>query len=533
MIREKISKLIQKSIKELQKEGTFPEFEVPEIEVEYPKEKAHGDYSTNITMVIAKLIKKEPMEIATLLGSRVQGLGSRFFEKVEVAEPGFINFFLSKEYLQQQVGEILKQGEKFGNLKTGKDKKLQVEFISANPTGPLTVGNSRGGPFGDTLGNVLKKAGFEIEKAYYINDYGMQILALGHSVLKDSEAKYKGDYIDHLNKIIKEKDTYKAGEKAAKIIIKEMIKGTTDRMGIKYDKWISETKLHNLSFVEKILEILKKKNLLYEKEDALWFKSSKFGDERDRVLVKKDGWKTYLAGDIALHYYKFEKKKFDKVINIWGADHAGDVPGLQAGVSAIGHTGKLDIILLQFVTLFEKKERLKMSKRLGIYVTMDELLNEVGIDVARFFFLQKSADTHLNFDLNLAKEQSEKNPVYYVQYAHARICSILKKCQMKNEKFKMKIQNLKSLNHPSELELMKQLIKFPEVIEDTAKDYQVQKIPQYALDLAAVFHRFYRDCRVLTENGSLRKARLALVLVTKIVLKNILDLMGISAPEKM
>jgi arginyl-tRNA synthetase len=551
MIREKISKLIQKAIKELKKEGIFPEFKVPEIEIEYPKEKAHGDYSTNITMVIAKLIKKEPMEIAKILGSRLQILDPRLFDKIEVAPPGFINFFLSNEYLQKQVKEILKQGEKFGNLEIGKNKKLQVEFISANPTGPLTVGNSRGGPFGDTLGNVLKKAGFKIEKAYYINDYGMQILALGHSVLKDSEAKYRGDYIDHLNKIIKEKDVYKAGEKAAKIIIKEMVKETTDRMGIKYDEWISETKLHRLNFVKKIFEILKKKNLLYQKEEASWFKSSNFSDERDRVLVKKDGWKTYLAGDIALHYYKFEKKKFDKVINIWGADHAGDVPGLQAGVSAIGHKGKLDIILLQFVTLFEKKEKLKMSKRLGIYVTMDELLNKVGIDVARFFFLQKSADTHLNFDLDLAKEQSEKNPVYYVQYAHARICSILRKSKVESRKLKVDILhstlNFQLLNHPSELELIKQLIKFSEVIEDTARDYQVQRIPQYALDLAAVFHRFYRDCRVLTDynppttlppsagpsNGFLKKARLGLILATKTILKNTLDLMGISAPERM
>jgi arginyl-tRNA synthetase len=543
MMREKISKLVQESIKELQKEGIFPEFKVPEVEIEYPKENIHGDYSTNVAMMIAKVVKKEPMEIAKILGSRLQVLGSRFCEKIEVAKPGFINFFLSKEYLQQQVGEVLKQGEKFGNLKIGKNKKVQVEFISANPTGPLTVGNSRGGPFGDTLGNVLEKAGFKIEKAYYVNDYGMQILALGHSVLKDSEAKYKGDYIDHLNKIIKEKDTYKAGEKAAKIIIKEMINGTTDRMDIKYDEWISETKLHRLNFVKKIFEILKKKNLLYQKEGASWFKSSNFGDERDRVLVKKDGWKTYLAGDIALHYYKFEKKKFDKVINIWGADHAGDVPGLQAGVSAIGHRGKLDIILLQFVTLFEKKEKLKMSKRLGIYVTMDELLDKVGIDVARFFFLQKSADTHLNFDLDLAKEQSEKNPVYYIQYAHARICSILRKAQ---NNLQPTTHNFQLLNHPSELNLIKQLIKFPEIIEDTARDYQVQRIPQYALDLAAVFHRFYRDCRVLTDynlptflplagplNRSLQNARLALILVTKIVLKNTLDLMGISAPEKM
>ncbi|MBZ9578698.1 arginine--tRNA ligase [Patescibacteria group bacterium] len=529
MIRDEIFNLIKKSIKILQKEEIFSKFGIPEIKIKYPKEKIHGDYSTNIALQIGKILKKKSMEIAKTLGSRLQVLGSRFFGKVEVAKPGFINFFLSKEYLQKELLEILQSGEKFGQLKIGKNKKVQVEFISANPTGPLTVGNARGGAFGDVLANVLQKAGFKAEKAYYINDYGMQILTLGHSVLKDGEAKYKGKYIDYLNEKIKEKDPYKAGEKAAKIIIDEMIKKTADKMGIKYDEWISETGLHQSSAVEEGLELLKKKGLIYEKEGALWFKSSKFGDERDRVVVKKDGWKTYLAGDITLHRYKFEKKKFDKVINIWGADHAGDVAGLQAGVEAIGHKGKLDIILLQFVTLFEKRKKLRMSKRMGTFVTMDELLDKVGSDATRFFFLQRSANTHLNFNLFLAKEQSEKNPVYYIQYAHARICSILRKVSS----IKYQVSSIKLLKHPSELELIKQLIRFPEIIEDTAKDYQVQRIPQHAIDLATSFHQFYRDCRVLTEDKELTRARLGLILATKIVIKNTLSLMGISAPEKM
>jgi arginyl-tRNA synthetase len=423
----------------------------------------------------------------------------------------------------------LSQGEKFGQIKIGKNKKIQVEFISANPTGPLTVGNARGGPLGDVLGNVLKKAGFKVEKAYYINDYGMQILTLGHSILKDSEAKYKGKYIDDLAKKIKNDDPYKAGEKAAELIVK-MIKKTTIKMGIKYDEWISEKKLHQSRAVEKILEFLRKKDLIYEKEGASWFKSSEFGDERDRVVVKSDGWKTYLAGDITLHQYKFKNKKFDKVIDIWGADHHGDVPGLQAGVSALGYKGKLEIILLQFVTLFEKGKEIKMSKRLGTFVTMDELIDMVGIDAVRFFFLQKSANTHLNFDLELAKEQSEKNPVYYIQYANARIYSILKKSNIKFSKSKI---NFNLISHPSELNLIKQLISFPEIIEDTVKDYQVQRIPQYALDLATAFHRFYRDCRVLSDDKKLTQTRLSLVFESKMILRNTLDLMGISAPEKM
>jgi arginyl-tRNA synthetase len=530
MTRKKIVKLIKKSIKELQKEKKLPDFDIPEIKIEYPKEKAYGDYSTNIAMVIAKDIKKSPLKIANLLISEFKNQELGLFDKIDLVKPGFINFFILKDYLQKQVSQILEKKEKFGQLDLGKDKKVQVEFISANPTGPLTVANSRGGPVGDVLGNVLKEAGFEVEKAYYINDYGMQILTLGHSVLRDEKAKYKGDYIDYLHKTIKEKDPYKAGQKAAKIIVEEMIKKTIQKLGIKYDEWNSETGFHDRGAVDEALEVLKKKGLIYKKEGALWFKSSQFGDERDRVVVKADGWKTYLAGDIAYHKYKFEKKKFNKVINIWGADHYGDISGLQAAVEGLGHEGKLDIILLQFVTLIERGKKLKMSKRSGFYVTMDELIDEVGSDVIRFFFLQRSSDTHLNFDLSLAKEQSEKNPVFYVQYAHARICSILKKI---TQTFKFQVSKLKLLNHPSELSLIKQLIRFPEIVEDTALDCQLQRLPNYATELATAFHRFYQDCKVLTEKKEMKEARIGLALATKFILKEILTLMGISAPERM
>jgi arginyl-tRNA synthetase len=298
-------------------------------------------------------------------------------------------------------------------------------------------------------------------------------------------------------------------------------------MGIKFDKWISETWLHKTNRVAKALSLLKKRNLVYEKEGAQWFKSSQFGDQRDRVIIKQDGWKTYLAGDAGLHYYKFTEKKFTKVINIWGADHYGDVPGLQAVVEALGHKGKLDILIQQFVTLFKDGKELRMSKRAGVYVTMDQLLKIVGLDVARFFFLQKSRDTHLNFDIDLAKEQSAKNPVYYIQYAYARICSILRKTTKQNG------YNLKLLKHKSEISLIKQLLRLPEMIEDTSNDYQIQRLPQYALDLAASFHQFYRSCKVISKNRDLTKARTALITATKIVLENTLNLIGVSSPEKM
>lgn len=519
MIRNQINNLITKVIKEK-----------VDFTVEIPEEKTYGDYATNVALILAGKLKKNPMEIAGQIKAKID---SNLFEKIEVAKPGFINFFLKAEFLHKEVGEILKQKEKFGEINIGKNKKVQVEFISANPTGPLTVANARGGPMGDVLANVLEKAGYKVEKEFYVNDSGNQILILGHSVLKDREGQYKGDYINKLSKRISakggEKDPYKAGQKAAKIIINEMIKKATDKLGIKYNNWFFESELRKSGKADKILQLLKSKKLIYEKEGAVWFKSSKLGDNRDRVLIKKDGEKTYLAGDIAYHYNKFKERKFDKVINIWGADHHGDVPGLQAGVEAIGYKGKLDIILHQFITILEKGEKVRMSKRKGVFVTIDELINEVGSDVVRFFFLMYSANSHMNFDLDLAKEKSEKNPVYYIQYAHVRICSILKKVP----KYEIRNTRYELLNHPSELELIKELIKLLEIIEDTAKDYQVQRLPNYAINLATVFHKFYDKCRVLGIGKDLEKARLALICATKIVLKNTLDLMGIDALKKM
>ena len=529
MIKDKIKKIIEKAIKELQKEGIFPEIEIPEIKIENTPQEILEDYSSNIAMLIVKGVKKDPLEIANFINEKFEKDSLSDFGKIssKVEKPGFINFSIPNDYLRNKVKVILKEKEKYGNLDIGKGKKAQVEFISANPTGPLTVGNARGGPFGDVLANVFKKAGFKTEKAYYVNDCGKQILTLGHSVLKDDEAVYKGGYIDELNEEINEKDPFKAGEKAAKKIL-EMIKKTVKEMGIEYDEWFSEKKLHK-GDIDKVIDLLKKKNFTYEKEGALWFKSSDFGDIRDRVLIKTNKEKTYLAGDIAYHYYKFNKKKFDRVINIWGADHFGDVAGLEAGVEAIGYKGQLETILLQFITLFRGKEKVKMSKRSGDYVTMDELLDEVGKDVVRFFFLQRSADRHLNFDLFIAKQQSEKNPVYYTQYAHARMCGILRKSgeDISNCDFS-------KLEHKSELGLIKHLIRFPEIIEETVKDYQVQRIPQYSIDLAKSFNGFYRDCQVVIEkNEEVKKARIALILAGRIVLKNCLDLIGVGAPEKM
>ncbi len=510
MLREEIRKIVEKAAK-----GLYGTEAV--VSIDRPQGSAFGDYSTNVAMAL----KKNPQEIA-------EGMKSPLFEKVEVRN-GFINFFISKDRLQEQVEEILNEKDKFGDLKVGQGQKINVEFISANPTGPLTLGNGRGGFCGDVLTNILKKAGYKTEKEYYVNDIGEQIRKLGHSVLNDSEAVYKGSYIEELRKRIKGNDPEEVGKKAAEIILKEMIRPSIKKMRIDFDVWFSEKNLHEKKEVAKILDSLKEKGLSYEKEEALWFKSTHFGDDKDRVLIKADGEKTYLASDVAYLKNKFERG-FDKLIFFWGADHYGYIGRIKAAAEALGYKKEqIDVIIMQLVRLIQDGKEVKMSKRMGTYVTLDELIDEVGPDVARFFFLTRSSDTHLNFDLNLAKEQSEKNPVYYIQYAYARICSILHKASG----LKPNVKDFNLLVDPAELNLTKQLTRLPEIIEDTAKDYQVQRLPQYALDLATSFHHFYQECRVITEDKSLSQARLGLVTATKIVLENTLDLMGISAPEEM
>jgi arginyl-tRNA synthetase len=507
MARKEIEKLINGAVRDLFGKEL-------EIKIERPTETAFGDYATNVAMVF----KKNPQEI-------VDALKSDIFEKIEVKN-GFINFFLSKKYLQKQVGEILKEKGKFGQLKIGKGEKVNVEFISANPTGPLHIGNGRGGFCGDVLSNVLNAVGYKVTREYYINDMGRQIEVLKNS-LEGREPSYKSSYIDELKK-----KGIKEPKKAIKFI-QGKIEKTTEKMGIKFDKWFYESELYEKE-TNKVLAFLKKRDLIYEKEGALWFKSTQFGDDKDRVLKRAQRGEayheeTYFLSDIAYLKNKIERG-FKRLIMFLGAEHHGYIGRLKAAAEALGFNKNiLEPIIMQFVHLVEGEKGIKMSKRTGTYVTVDELLDKVGIDVARFFFLMKSPGSHLFFNLDLAKQQSEKNPVYYVQYAHARICSILKRAK----NLKPGIKKLELLNHPSELALIKQLIKLPEIVEDVSGDYQVQRLPQYAIDLAASFHQFYRDCRVISEKKELSQARLSLILAAKVVLKNTLDLIGVSAPEKM
>ncbi len=515
-MKEEIKKIIQSAVG-----GDTPEFSI-----EVSDDKSHGDYSTNVALVLAKTLGKNPQDVAEEIRNKIK---SNLFSKIEIAGPGFINFFISEKYLQDQIKIVLKQKNKFGDLKIGKGKKVNVEFISANPTGPLTLGNGRGGFGGDVLSNVLTKAGYKVSREYYINDTGNQINKLGHSVLKDAEAVYKGEYIDVLNKAIKGKDVGEVGGKAGKIILEKMIKPSVKKMGIRFDKWFSEKSLYKGKEVDEVIIELKKKGFIYESEGALWFKSKDFGDDKDRVLVRADGIKTYFASDIAYLRNKFERG-FERLIIFLGADHYGYVARIKAACDALGYKKEdIDAIVLQLVRLFENGKEVRMSKRSGIYVTIDELIDEVGLDAVRFFFLQRSLNTHFNFDMDLAKEKSDKNPVFKVQYAYARINSIFAKVQSKNPKTK----NLELLREESELQLIKQILRFSEIIEDASKDYQLQRVPQYALDLADSFHKFYEKCKVISEDKKLTDARLSLILATKIVLENVLELMGVSAPEKM
>jgi len=535
-MKKEIEKILEKVLKELEKEGTLV-FESSQIKVDYPSVEIFGDYTTNIAMVIAKMTQKKSIEIAEslkfsldkFLKSNAKG---DIFEKIEIAKPGYLNFFLSKQYLQNKVQEINNLKEKYGNSKIGKGERIHLDFVSANPTGPVTLGNGRGGTFGDVFSNVLEKAGYKPWKEYYVNDFGNQIKVLGHSILKDEKAQYKGDYIDALSKKIKRGDPFETGQKGAKIILEEIIKPSMKKIGICFDQYFFEESLHKSGEVEKIFEEFFQKKFFYEKDGAVWFRAKKFGDEKDRVVKKTTGEITYFGGDIAYHKNKFERG-FSKAIDVWGADHHGDVKRVQGAVSALGYEGKLEIIINQLMRVQKDKKEFKMSKRKGTYVSIDDLLEEVGRDAVRFFFLMYDKKTHMTFDLDLAKEKSEKNPVFYVQYAHARICSILKKATDLNLERGGKI-NLNLLIHKKELSLIRELNKFPELVEEIAESYEAHKLPYYAIKLADKFHSFYNDCKVLdNENIKLTSTRLKLIKAVKITLKETLCLMGVSAPERM
>jgi arginyl-tRNA synthetase len=504
---------------------------MPKITIDRPREEQFGDYSSNIAMVLGKSLKKNPMEVASSLRDLLSA--SEVFLKIEVARPGYINFYLAPKYFQDKVAEINEKENHFGDSEIGKGIKVNNEFISANPTGPLHLGNGRGGFYGDTITKVLRKAGFEADNEFYVNDAGEQVEKLGHSVLKDEQAVYSGEYIEELNaKYAKLGDAVSVGRAAASEVLEKIVKKTVqEKMRIVFDEWVSEQKLKDEKYNERAIEILGKRELIYESEGATWLKTTQFGDDKDRVLIKSDGKNAYLAGDCGYMLYKLERG-YTRLLMGLGADHHGYVTRLKAVARALGFEGDFQIIISQLVRLVKDGKEIRMSKRAGNVILIDDLIQEIGHDVARFFFLMYAPDSHLNFDLVLAKEQSQKNPVFYVQYAHARICSILGKA--KDEMLKAESKNLDKLVDEKELSLIRELDKFPALIEELAESYEVHKLAHYALKLADKFHRFYNECKVIDEkNPELTGARLSLVNAVRIVLAETLRLIGVSAPNKM
>lgn len=518
---------IQEDIKNAVTKLNLGDFTLPEINVEEPKAADFGEYTSNIALVLAKQVKKNPLELAQNIAENMPD------EKytVAVAAPGYLNFTLRDTLLIKRVQEILKAQENYGIPEKPESKKINNEFISANPTGPLHIGNGRGGYFGDSLTRLLRKVGNAVTSEYYINDGGEQVIKLGHSILGDEQAVYGGEYIEELHtRIGQSGSAEEVGQEAAKIILEESIQKTvTEYMGIQYDAWTSERALLESGKVVRAIQILEERGHTYQSEGALWLKTTTFGDDKDRVLKKSDGSLTYFASD-AGHILSYIENDIEVILETFGADHHGYTKRFEAVARALGFTGEIHFTLMQLVKLEKDGQPVRMSKRAGNVVTIDDLVALVGRDVARFFFLMYSPDTHMTFDLGLAEERSQKNPVFYVQYAHARMASILEKAEAQG----FASQAGQEFTHPKERELARELYFFPEFLARAAKDYAPHRLAQYALGLADTFHSFYGAAQVIDANNQEQSEhRLVLVQATKIVLGETLNILGITAPAKM
>ncbi|MCX7822770.1 MAG: arginine--tRNA ligase [Syntrophobacterales bacterium] len=552
LIRDELRSIISKALKNgLSLSDDFePEIEIPTIA-------QHGDYATNSAMVLAKTLKKNPREIASKILEFIEAQNPDILERVEIAGPGFINFFIRSDAFSSVLPIIYEQGKAFGKTDIGKGRYVQVEFVSANPTGPLHVGHGRGAAVGDALARILESCGYRVHREYYINDVGKQMTILGRSLylrylevlgkaIDFPEDHYRGDYMKDLaQKFFKEmgeKYLNTPEEEALPICTKyaaenilEGIKKDLEDFRVSYDEWFSEESLHRGGAVEKAIEQLRNRGFIYEQDGAIWFRSSLFGDEKDRVIVRSNGAKTYFAADIAYHWNKIERG-FDTIINIWGADHHGYVPRIKAVVDALGlNPERLKVILVQLVNLLRGGQPVAMSTRAGEFVTLREVMEEVGVDAARYMFLTRRSDSPLDFDLELAKAQSSENPVYYVQYAHARISSLFEVGRERGVTLDLKkaMSNLNHLKEPQEIQLMKLLGEFPFVLRKSAEYLEPHRIPYYLHDLASTFHTYYNHHRILTEDENITQARLALAGAIHTVLKIGLELIGLSAPDKM
>ncbi|SFW51473.1 arginine--tRNA ligase [Selenomonas ruminantium] len=549
-IKDTLTEAIVAAAKSAIADGVFPEGELPTVVLEVPPQKEFGDFATNFAMQSARVFHKAPRQIAEELVKRIEG---DWLDHAQIAGPGFLNFYLKGNVLYDSFQKILDEGEKYGQLPKKDAPKIQVEYVSANPTGLLHVGHGRGAAAGSALVNLLRAAGYPVESEYYINDAGNQMNNLARSVnarylellgqeVEFPEDGYHGqDIIDTAQRIIdKEGDKYLSMNDDERMeIFKDLayveklatLKEDLASFNVTFDKWFSERTLHPEA-VKAAVKILQDNGNIYEKDGALWLKSTAYGDDKDRVVIRDNGVPTYLAADIAYHHNKYERG-FDRLINIWGADHHGYVCRVKAAMDALGHDSKkLTVLLLQMVALYRGGELVKMSKRTGQSVTLNELMEEVGTDAARYFFLMRSLDSQLDFDLDLAKKKSNDNPVYYIQYAHARICSIFRQCKETGLSLSDKPE-LSLLTDESEIDLIKKIEEYPEEIERAARDYAPQRIARYSYDLASAFHSFYNKCRIVGVEPKLAEARLALVTVTAHVIRHSLGILGVSAPEQM
>ncbi|MGM0805217.1 MAG: arginine--tRNA ligase [Bacillota bacterium] len=554
-ILDQVKQLLKEEIEEaVVKAGLAKKEELPAVVLEVPKDKANGDFATNMAMQLARVAKKAPRMIADDLVANFDK-SKASIAKVEIAGPGFINFYMDNSYLTELVPTVLKAGKDYGRTEHGGGKKVQVEFVSANPTGTLHLGHARGAAVGDTICNILDYAGYNVSREFYINDAGNQINNLATSIEaryfqalgKDKEMPedgYHGADIIEFGKDLAQEygDSWLDKDESERVSFfreygltreLEKLKADLAEFRVDFDVWFSETSLYKNGKIDAALEKLKAKGVVYEEEGATWFRTTDYDDDKNRVLIKNDGSYTYLTPDIAYHNDKFERG-FEKLINIWGADHHGYIPRMKAAIQALGYDKEqLDVMIIQLVSLFQNGEKVRMSKRTGKAVTLRELMEEVGIDATRYFFAMRSNDTHLDFDMDLAVSKSNENPVFYVQYAHARVCSMLRQGEEMGLSYEGDV-DLSQIDSEKEFELLKKIGEFPAVINEAAEKLLTHRVTNYVFELASALHSFYNAERVLDpENKTKSQARYALMKATQVTIENALNIIGVEAPERM
>ena len=555
-VENKLNEAIALAVEKATQSGDLPEAEMPKFIIEKPADKKNGDFSSNIAMAGARAYHQAPRMIAEAIVKNFS-LDGGYIDRCEIAGPGFINFYLSDKYYSDVLKDIVSSGDNYGRSDYGEGKKMLVEFVSANPTGPMHIGNARGGAIGDCLASVLDAAGYDVQREFYINDAGNQIEKFatslevrylqecGRDVELPEDAYHGEDIIVHARNFYSEVgdkyaecDSQERRDALVAYALPKNIAGLEADLGkyrIKYDKWFRESTLHNDGSVQKIIEALKEKGVTYEQDGALWFKASEFGNDKDIVLIRANGIPTYIVPDIAYHYNKLVTRGYDKAIDVLGADHHGYIPRMKAALTALGlDADRLDIVIMQMVRLVRNGETIKLSKRSGKAITLNTLLEEVPIDAARFFFNLREPNSHFDFDLELAAKQSSENPVYYVQYAHARICSIIKKAADEGiEVTTPSEEALNRLNSSEERDLISHLASLTDEISGAAKSYDPARITHYVIELATLFHKFYNAHRVVSDDKELTEARLFLCTAVKNTIKNILVMLKVDVPESM